>query len=129
MQNIFSITKVFAQDNFDKLVGEVKTPAGVDLIQNQVGEDNIGILFFISKMLKVVALVGSVWIVINLIIAAYIYLTSGGKAESHSKVSNILTMSVIGLIIIVVSYTFAGLIGLVFFGNANYIINPTIETI
>jgi len=129
MKNIFLASKVFAQESIDSVIGEIKTPTGVDLIQNKVGEGNIGILFFISKMLKVIALVGGVWVAINLVVAAYIYLTEGGKAEAHAKVGNIITMSVIGLIIIIVSYTFAGLIGLIFFGDASYIINPVITTV
>lgn len=128
----FSLIKpVFAQediDNFDALVGEVRAPAGVGTVNIEAG-GGIGILLMISRLLQVVTVIASVWVALNIIFAAYTYLSGAGKADNHQKVNNILTMSVVGLIFIVTAYTFAGLIGLLFFGDAAYIINPTIKPI
>ncbi len=121
------IKPAFAQE-FDALIGTVKAPSvayGANIEAG--GEGSIGILLMISRLIQIVTVVASVWVAVNVVIAAYTYLTGGGKPDSHQKVSDILSMSVIGLIIIVSSYTIAGLIGLLFFGDAMFIINPTIS--
>ena len=130
MKKFSFIKSVFAQEGeFDQLVGKVRVPEGVSLINTEVGQDQIGILLFASKLIQIITVIASIWAVVNVILAAYQYLSGGGKAENHSKVNNILTMSVTGLIIIVATYTIAGLIGSIFFGNAMYIIKPTITSI
>ncbi len=128
---IFNLIKpVFAQGEFDELIGNINPPAGVGTTNIETGGiENIGILLMVSRLLQIVTVVASIWVAVNLIYAAYIYLSSGGKADSHQKVNNILTMSITGLLIIVSAYTFAGLIGLIFFGDASYLINPTITAI
>ncbi|MBP7700874.1 hypothetical protein KA111_02310 [Candidatus Woesebacteria bacterium] len=121
------IKPAFAQE-FDALIGTVRAPQAVGTMNIEAGgEGSIGILLMISRLIQIVTVVASVWVAVNVVIAAYTYLAGGGKPDSHQKVSDILSMSVIGLIIIVSSYTIAGLIGLLFFGDAMFIINPTIS--
>jgi len=57
------------------------------------------------------------------------YLTSGGKADAHTKVRDRFTMSVMGLILMIAAFTVAAVIGQVFYGDAGYILNPTLTTI
>lgn len=131
MKSFQLIKSVFAQGEFDALIGDVKSPAGVVTMNIESGgsENSIGILLLVSRLLQIVTVIASVWLAVNLIYAAYTYLSSGGKPASHQKVNEILTMSITGLLIIVSAYTFAGLIGLLFFGDAVAIINPTIAPI
>lgn len=125
------IKPVFAQGEFDELVGSIQAPAGAGTMNIEAGGSigSIGILLLISRLLQIVTVIASVWVAVNLVYAAYTYLAGGGKPANHQKANDILTMSIIGLIIIVSAYTFAGLIGLLFFGNAAAIINPTIAPV
>ncbi|NCO12478.1 MAG: hypothetical protein COZ34_03265 [Candidatus Pacebacteria bacterium CG_4_10_14_3_um_filter_34_15] len=131
MKSFQLIKSVFAQGEFDALIGDVRSPAGVGTINIESGgsENSIGILLLVSRLLGIVTVIASVWVAVNVIYAAYTYLTGAGKPANHQKASDILTMSIIGLILIVSTYTFAGLIGLLFFGDAAAIINPTIAPI
>ncbi|MBU0974794.1 hypothetical protein KKD03_03790 [Patescibacteria group bacterium] len=130
MNNFHLIKPVFAGE-FDELIGTIGAPAGVGAMNREAGGSirSIGILLLVSKLLQVVTVIASVWVTVNVIYAAYVYLSGGGKSENHQKVNSILTMSITGLIIIVSAYTFAGLIGLLFFGDASYIINPIITPV
>lgn len=112
---------------FEILVGPVYAPKGVADVNDAAG--GIGILYFFSNFIRLVTIVASLWVVLNVVLAAFTYITGGGKAENHSKVRDKLTMSFLGLLIIVISYTMAGLIGLIFFGDSTSILNPTIKPI
>lgn len=125
--SLFRIPTVYAQTDPDQLVGEIEVPKGVDLINQEAG--GIGILLFISNMIKAVMVVGGIMIVLNIIFAAFSYLTSGGKTDAHSKMRDRFTMSIIGLILMITAYTVAALIGQIFYGDPNFFLNPTLEAI
>lgn len=123
---LFSVTTAFAKIP-NQGIGQIDVPPGVEKYQEASGAD-IGIIFFISNMLKVFAVVMGVWAVFNITLAGYIYLSSGGDAGAHEKVRTQVTNTIIGLLLIVMSYTIAGLIGFIFFGDATFILNPTLPT-
>lgn len=107
-------------------IGTIDVPPGVDVYQEASGAE-IGIIYFISNLIKIFAVVAGVWTLFNVVLAGYIYLAGSGDAGAHEKVRTQITNSAIGLILIVLSYTFGGLIGLIFFGDASFILNPTLN--
>ena len=125
--SLFSISKVFAETP-EEIVGEINVPKGVDLFNNDIG-GGIGIVLFISNMIRFVIILGGIWALINIFLAAFLYLAGEGKADTHSKVSSKFTMSIIGLLLMIVSYTVAALVGQIFYGDSNYILSPTITPI
>jgi hypothetical protein len=127
---LFNISKAFAQTpkTPEEIVGSIKVPIGVDLINTQAG-GNIGILLFISNIITFMTIIGGIWIIFNIAYAAFTYITGGGKADSHQKARDSFSMSVIGLLLIIFSYSIAALVGLIFYGDATFILTPTIETI
>lgn len=120
---------VFASDDLG--IGTIDVPPGVDVYQAAAQSEtgaNIGIIYFVSNLIKIFAVVAGIWTLFNVILAGYIYLSSSGDAGSHQKVQTQVTNSIIGLILIVMSFTFGGLIGLIFFGDATFILNPKLPT-
>lgn len=122
--------KVYSQECEDPLcIGTIDVPPGVDKYQDaakaNTGAD-IGIIYFISNLIKIFAVVAGIWTMFNVVLAGYIYLTGSGDSGAHQKVQTQVTNSIIGLILIVMSFTFGGLIGLIFFGDAGFILNPTL---
>lgn len=111
------------------IVGSVDKPPGVNIMSNNPSGGDIGILVLASNLIQLLVIVSSLWVILNVVSAGYAYLSSGGKTDVHTKVKDKLTMSVIGLLLIICSYTVAGLIGLIFFGDASYILNPKIPAI
>lgn len=118
-----NITTVIHAANDTDIVGTIDTPPGVGNYQDASGAD-IGIIYFISVLINVFAVVAGVWVIFNVILAGYIYLTSSGDSGNHEKARTQITNSVIGLLLIVMSYTIGGLIGLIFFGDASFILRP-----
>ena len=121
--SLFLTKNAFAQRN---IFGTIEAPAGV-AEYNQAAGGDIGVIIFASNILKASTVVAGIWVMINFIMAGWTYITSSGDASAHEKVSKQLTMSVIGLLLIVGSYTIAALIGLIIFGDTGYILNPTFE--
>ena len=123
MFTFLKIPKAFAQTP-EELVGEINVPKGVELINQDSGAD-IGIILFISNLIKIFTLIGGIWIVINLVHAAYLYITSE-STDVNIKVRDKITMSVVGFILMIAAYSVAALIGLILFGEPGYILSPNI---
>lgn len=113
----------------DNIFGEVTVPLGVQNYDSQassIGADSIGIVLFASNILNLFAILMGLYVIYNFIMAGYLYITGSGDTGAHSKVKDKITYSVIGLAVIVLAYTIAGIIGTVFFDDPSFILSPTI---
>ena len=107
------------------IFGQISPPAGVAKYQEKVVADGgtIGLIIFISNLIKLVTVVAGVWTLFNFISAGWIYLNAAGDSSANEKASQLMTNSVIGLVIIAASYTIAGLVGYLIFDDAGFIFN------
>ena len=110
--------------------GQIEAPVGVAEFNKQAGEanSNIGLLIFVSNLIKLASVVAGVWVLFNFISAGFTYITSAGDSSAYAKIGKKLALSATGLVLIVAAYTIAGIIGTIIFGDATYIINPQIPT-
>jgi hypothetical protein len=83
-----------------------------------------GLNIFISNIINLVAVVGGLYAFINLIIGGFQYISSGGDSKTTVAAWSRIYMSLIGLIIIISSFAVAAVIGQVFFGSWDAILNP-----
>lgn len=109
--------------------GTIEPPPGVDKYNTAAGAGGIGLILFFSNLIRFATVIAGIWVFVNFILAGWIYITSSGDTGAHKKVSEKLTMSVMGIMIIVGAYTVAALLGLVIFGDAKYILSPTLKGI
>lgn len=86
----------------------------------------IRITEFISLLLRILTIISGLWFMFNMIYAGYLFLASAGDTAVFGKFKESLYYSLIGLFVIAVAYLLAGLIGAIFFGDAGFIIRPTL---
>jgi hypothetical protein len=104
--------------------GTIDKPPGI--AQYETGGAEIGLLNFVSQLVRIITAVAGLILFFNFLIAGYTYLTSEGNPKAHENVRNRITFSVIGIVIIVSAYTIIALISLIFFGSATFVLNPEI---
>lgn len=107
-------------------IGRVAPPNALKPFIFQAG-GGIGIIVFASRILRFLTVIAGIWIMFNFIQSGYTFITASGNVQAYQTVRDQLTWSIVGLLLIAVAYTFAGLFGLIFFGDASFIINPTIQ--
>lgn len=110
------------------MLGGINRPAGVRSYGiSETGDyAPIGIVNFISKLLQILTIICGVWFMINIIYAGVLFITSSGDAAVFGKFKDSLYYSIIGLVVLAAAYLIAGLIGTIFFGDAGFIIRPTL---
>lgn len=108
--------------------GTIDEPPGVrqynDLARASGGE--IGLLIFMNRLITVVTVVAGIWVLFNIVLAGFNYVTSSGDTGAHKKARDNITMSILGLVFIVASYTIMAIVGLLLFNDPAYFLNPTI---
>jgi hypothetical protein len=100
--------------------------AWIGTINPPVGSGNFdtALLPFINNIFKLVFVGFGLYALVNFVLAAFNFMNAGSDAKNLEKARKMITQTVIGLLLLSVSFIFAGVIGAVFFGNWNFILNP-----
>jgi len=113
-----------------QIVGDIKPPEQLKQYgYNVIGSSSsTGLLGLVSNIIKMIMVVGGLWAFINLILAGLSYVTSGDNPDEIKKANDKMIKSLIGLVIMFGSFTIAGILGYILYGDATAIINPKIYT-
>lgn len=114
------------------VIGGIQPPDGVidynlDAAMQGGGGNAIGIFVFLSVALRLFTVVAGLFMFFNFFIAGYTLIVSAGNSQKYTDVRERLTFGMIGLVIIVAAYMIAAMIGLLFFGDATFILQPDIS--
>lgn len=118
-----------ATNAVDTTFGKIDTPPGVteQIAKSGLGTNEVAIFFFLSSLVKIANVLAGIWVAFNIMFAAFTYLSSQGSADAHKKVRDKLTMSVVGLLLLVVAYIAIAVLSRLLFGDAGYILKPTLS--
>ncbi|MBU0978695.1 MAG: hypothetical protein ABIJ03_04440 [Patescibacteria group bacterium] len=111
------------------VVGKIKMPDGVADYNAQaaLGGGRIGVILFASRLLNILTIIAGLWVMANFMIGGFEFVVGAGNAETMGKVKEKIMFSLVGIILIVAAYSVAGVIGLIFFGDAGFILKPDIS--
>lgn len=111
-------------------IGNIEPPPGVEQqnaqFQKEQGttKDDVAIFFFLSKFVVVANVLAGIWVIVNLTIASYDYIVSQGNDSAYQRVRDKITMSFIGLAILVIAYAAIAIISTIFFGDPSFVLKP-----
>ena len=104
-----------------QIFGTVDKPPGIKLWGDLAAG---GFVDFLNSVLRLLIVAGGIWTLINIIIAGYQFISSGGKPESIQAAWARIWQSLIGLLFIAGSFVLAAIFGQIIFGRPDAIINP-----
>lgn len=102
-------------------VGTVNPPTGG-------GDYSTGLVPFINGGIRLVFVGLGLFALLEFVLAGYHMINSQGDSKNLEKARKMITNSVIGLVILTMTFIFGAIIGTVFFGRWDFILDPT-ETI
>jgi hypothetical protein len=88
-----------------------------------------GLVPFINNGFRLLFIVFGAFALVNFVLAAYDFINAGGDNKRIDTAKSRLTQTIIGLVLLVSCFIFAGLVGQIFFGDWFFIldINKTID--
>lgn len=113
-------TRLLAAAN--DLIGTVENPLPSSY-QSVAGG---GLILFFTNIIRLVFVVAGIFAFINLIIAGFQYMSAGGDAKAVASAFARIWQSLLGLVLVVGSFALAALFGYLLFGDAGFILSPTI---
>ncbi|MCJ7826541.1 hypothetical protein MUP56_02920 [Patescibacteria group bacterium] len=85
-----------------------------------------GIVALLTNVLRLAFAAAGIFAFINFIIAGYQYMSAGGDAKALNAAWSRIWQSLVGLLIIVMSFALISLISYLMFGEAGFILNPKV---
>lgn len=109
----------------DNPIGKIE-PTSVPLLLTPavVGGKLVGVMVLFNSLLKLVFVVAGLFAFVNLILAGFAFISSGGDAKATAKAMEKIYFTLIGLVIIVCSFLIAAIIGMLLFGSPTAILQP-----
>lgn len=105
--------------------GKIEPP---DVIAQSYGTlgSGAGLTGFVSRIIVLITIVAGLWALFNILFAGFSVITSSDDSKKISEMSSRITNTFIGLLVMVAAPLIAALIGLFFFGDASFLLNPEI---
>lgn len=100
--------------------GRIEAPEAI----SKYGDSPQGLFTFLNNLLKLLVIGAGFFVLFNIILAGYGFLTAGGDSEKVSKALEKIWMSALGLVIVAGAFVIAGVIGLLIFGDARALLVP-----
>lgn len=85
-----------------------------------------GLIIFASNIIRLLIIAGGLIAVFNIIQAGFQFITQQGDPKTTENALRSLTMSVMGLALMVLAPAIAAIIGFVFFNDAMFILHPAL---
>jgi|GEM_PF-921986 len=118
------------QASISDSIGKIEPPPGVEEQINQFQKeqkktpDDVALFFFLNKFIVVINVLAGIWVIVNLTLAGYDYIVSQGNDSAYQRVRDKITMSFIGLGLLVVAYAAVAIISSIFFGDPSFVLKP-----
>lgn len=107
-----------------QVFGTVNNP--LPAAYGNVNTPNGGIVLFLSNILRFVFIVAGIYALLNFIIAGFTWMGAAGDTKATTAAWNRIWQTLLGLVIIVGAFAIAALVGQIIFGDASFILKPTI---
>ncbi len=103
----------------DNIFGEIKPP-------NFISKDPSGLIVLFNNILRLFIVIAGIYALLNFILAGYSFMSAGGDPKKVEGAWAKIWQSMVGLLIIAISFALAALIGQLLFGSPTAILNPKI---
>ncbi len=93
--------------SFDEVIGKITPPVPI----RNIGEGGAGINKFLSNILNIIYVFGSIIFLFMIVVSAVQWIISGGDKEAVQKARSRITSAIIGLILLALARFIATLVG------------------
>ena len=113
-----------ATDIFGKINNPFPTgPLSTDLTA-ATPTNPFGLIFLLNNLLRLVFVLAGLFAFLQILFAGFQFISAGGDQKQIESAWNKIWQSIVGLLIMVLSFGLAALFGILLFGDALAILNP-----
>lgn len=111
----------------EDFIGKITPPAVIKNFGTTLDPGSpSGLIMLFNNILRLLIVVAGIYALLNFILAGYQFMSAGGDPKLIEKAWAKIWQSMVGLLIIAISFALAALLGQLLFGNPTAILNPKI---
>ncbi len=118
--------QLLAQVQQKSVFGTIEPPEAIQQY-GELGGGGPGLNGFISNIIVFVTLIGGLWALFNIISAGFMLISSDGDSKKVGEMGTKITMSFLGLLVMVAAPLLAAIIGMFLFGDATFFLRPVFK--
>lgn len=118
------MSKFLAQGS--SVFGNIEPPAAIQQY-GELGGSGAGLNGFISNIIVFVTLTGGIWALFNIIMAGFALITADGDSKKVGEMGNKISMTFLGLLVMIAAPLIAAILGLFFFQDATFFLSPVFK--
>jgi len=103
----------------DKIFGPITPPSFIS-------KEPSGLITLFNNILRLLIVLAGIYALLNFILAGYSFISAGGDPKNIEKAWAKIWQSMVGLLIIAISFALAALLGKILFGDSTAILKPKI---
>lgn len=85
-----------------------------------------GLVVIANLFIKITFLIAGLFSLWKFIEAGFVFIGSEGDPQKVAQARDKITMTFVGLLVMIASFALAGIVGAVFFGSASALLNPSL---
>ncbi len=116
------LNQIFKQPVFAE-IGEIEQP---EPLKRYISPEGEGLFILLNNIMKLLIVGAGLFALFNFIFAGYQFISAGGDSQKINDAWSKIWQSMLGVLIAAGSFTIAGLLGKLIFGEWTSIISPTI---
>ena len=117
------LIQIFKRPVWAQNIGRIDPP---DALNNYSSSEGEGIFAILNNIMKLMIVGAGLFALFNFITAGYQFISAGGDTQKINEAWNKIWQSMLGVLIAAGSFTIAGLLGKLIFGEWTAIISPEI---
>lgn len=111
----------------DSPFGTIEAPEAITSGYGLIGAGGEGgLIAFVSNIVILITVIGGVWSLFNILTAGFALINAGGDSKKIGEMSEKITNTFIGLLVMIAAPLLAALIGLFLTGDASFFLQPQI---
>ncbi|MDP2708765.1 MAG: hypothetical protein U1C50_04205 [Patescibacteria group bacterium] len=111
---------------FAGIFGTIDDPSKLTDGYGKLNDPNTGLISFINNLLGLVTTIAGIFVIVNFIIAGYLYLSSNGEPQKIIAAGNKILQSTIGIGVVAVVYIIAAVLGAILYNDPTKLLQPTV---
>lgn len=106
--------------------GSIEPPAAIQGGYGLIDGSGGGLIAFVTNVVMLITIIGGIWALFNILTAGFALINAGGDSKKIGEMSEKITNTFIGLLVMIAAPLLAALIGLFLTGDASFFLQPQI---
>lgn len=111
---------------FAGIFGDIEAIKAIGGKYGKIDDPGTGFVYFVNNLLGILTSLAGILVVVNLIAAGYLYLSSNNEPQKIQAAGNKILQTIIGIGVVAMAYVIAAILGAILYNDSTKLLKPTL---